>query len=70
MRGQWGDKLQLSIFGESHGEAVGIVLDGLPAGVELELEAIAADLRRRAPGRDMASTPRRAPDTPRVLSGV
>ncbi len=70
MRGQWGEKLQLSIFGESHGEAVGIVIDGLPAGIELDMAAIEFDLSRRAPGRDATSTPRREPDAVRVLSGL
>lgn len=70
MRGQWGDKLQLSIFGESHGEAIGIVIDGLPAGVALDPDAIAFDMARRAPGRDPTATPRRESDTPHIVSGL
>ena len=70
MRGQWGNKLQLSLFGESHGEAVGVVIDGLPAGVALDMEAVALDLARRSPGRDPAATQRREPDAVRVLSGL
>ncbi len=70
MRGQWGEKLQLSLFGESHGEAVGIVIDGLPAGIELDMEAIAFDLARRSPGRDPTATQRREPDAVRILSGM
>ena len=70
MRGQWGNKLQLSLFGESHGEAVGIVIDGLPAGIALDMEAVALDLARRSPGRDPTATQRREPDAVRVLSGL
>jgi len=70
MRGQWGNKLQLSLFGESHGEAVGVVIDGLPAGIALDMEAVGQDLARRSPGRDPTATQRREPDTVRVLSGL
>jgi chorismate synthase len=70
MRGQWGNKLQLSIFGESHGEAIGIVIDGLPAGLTLDMEEVAFDMARRAPGRDSTATPRREFDAVRVVSGM
>ncbi len=70
MRGQWGEKLSLSIFGESHGEAVGIVIDGLPSGIAVDTELVAADMARRAPGRDPSATPRRESDAVRILSGV
>ncbi len=70
MRGQWGNKLQLSIFGESHGEAIGIVIDGLPAGIALDMDAIAFDMARRAPGKDPTATQRRETDIPHIVSGV
>ncbi|MDR3050359.1 MAG: chorismate synthase [Oscillospiraceae bacterium] len=70
MRGQWGDKLQLSLFGESHGEAVGVIIDGLPPGFPVDEDAIARDMARRAPGRDASATPRRETDAVRILSGV
>ena len=70
MRGQWGEKLQLSIFGESHGPAVGIVMDGLPAGIAIDTEVIAAEMARRAPGRDPTATPRRESDAVRIVSGL
>ena len=66
----WGNLLKLSIFGESHGPGIGIVLEGFPAGVTLEPEAPAAFLARRAPGRAAHSTPRQESDLPRIFSGV
>ncbi|MDR3322231.1 MAG: chorismate synthase [Synergistaceae bacterium] len=66
----WGNKLKLSIFGESHGCAIGIVVDGLPAGEEIDAEAIAREMRRRAPGRDALSTSRREMDAVELLSGI
>jgi chorismate synthase len=58
------------IFGESHGPAIGVVLEGLPSGVALDMEEIAFELSRRAPGRDRLSTARREADVPEILSGV
>jgi len=66
----WGHSLRLSIFGESHGPGVGIVIDGLPPGEPVDFEAVAAEMRRRAPGRDETSTARREDDTPEILSGL
>lgn len=65
-----GDKIKLSIFGESHGEAIGCVIDGLPAGVELDMDKIYKDMSRRAPGKDKFATPRIEKDVPKILSGV
>lgn len=65
-----GDSVKLSVFGESHGQAIGCVIQGLPAGEPLDEEAIAVQMARRAPGRDKTATPRRESDTPRILSGV
>lgn len=65
-----GNKIRLSVFGESHGEAIGCVIDGLPAGVKLDMEKINKEMARRAPGRDKTSTPRKESDTPIILSGV
>ncbi|MBD5098043.1 MAG: chorismate synthase [Clostridiales bacterium] len=62
--------MKYSIFGESHGPAIGVVLEGVPAGLELDLEAIRFDLSRRAPGKNALSTARREADEPRILSGV
>ena len=65
-----GDKIKLSVFGESHGEAIGCVIDGLPAGVKLDFDKIYMDMSRRAPGKDKTATPRLEKDAPKVLSGV
>ena len=62
--------MKYTIFGESHGPAIGVVLEGVPAGLALDLDAIRFDLARRAPGKNALSTPRREADEPRVLSGV
>ena len=70
MSSSWGTKCKISLFGESHGPAIGVVMDGLPAGVEIDYEEILRQMRRRAPGRDELSTPRREEDVPRILSGV
>ena len=62
--------MRYSIFGESHGPAVGVVLEGAPAGLELDLEAVRFDLSRRAPGKSPLSTARKEADEPRILSGL
>lgn len=66
----WGERVKISIFGESHGPAIGAVLEGLPAGEPIGMDAVRAQMARRAPGRDRTSTPRKEPDAPRVLSGM
>ena len=70
MSGQWGNYLRVSIYGESHGPAIGITIDGLPSGLPLDLDAIAFEMARRAPGRNSLSTQRQEADTPRILSGL
>lgn len=62
--------MNYTIFGESHGPAIGVVLENVPAGIELDFNAIAAELARRAPGKNALSTPRKEADTPEILSGV
>lgn len=64
------NKIKVSIFGESHGEAIGCVIDGLPAGVKLDMDKIYRDMARRAPGKDKTATPRLEKDIPHILSGV
>lgn len=70
MSSMWGDRLRLSIFGESHGGGIGVVLDGLPAGEEIDLCEVARQMARRAPRRDGTSTARREADEPEILSGL
>jgi chorismate synthase len=65
-----GDKIKLCIFGESHGEAIGCVVDGLPAGFKIDTDKIYLDLLRRAPGRDSISTSRAEKDIPKIVSGL
>lgn len=65
-----GENIRLTIFGESHGKAVGMTLEGIPAGLRLDMEAFQRFLDRRAPGRSDASTARREADKPEFLSGV
>lgn len=64
------DNIKLSVFGESHGEAIGCVIDGLPSGIKLDMEKIYKDMARRAPGKDKYATPRLEKDIPEILSGV
>lgn len=65
-----GQSLRLSIFGQSHSEAIGMTLDGLPAGLSIDLEKLQAFLNRRAPGQNDWSTPRREEDRPEILCGI
>lgn len=66
----WGNSVTISVFGESHGAGIGVVIDGLPAGEALDEEAILLQMARRAPGKDKAATPRLEKDFPEILSGV
>lgn len=59
-----------TIFGESHGSAIGVVLEGVPAGLALDMALIAGEMARRAPGNSPLSTARREADVPQILSGV
>ena len=62
--------IQYTIFGESHGPAIGVTLTGLPSGLVLNMEAVAAEMARRAPGQDKTSTPRTEKDAVEILSGL
>lgn len=70
MSSTYGEKIKLSIFGESHGGGIGVVIDGLPAGERIDMDAVLAQMARRAPGRDKTATPRKESDVPKVLSGM
>ncbi|WP_346962466.1 chorismate synthase [Clostridium sp.] len=65
-----GNKIKVSIFGESHGDAIGVVIDGLPAGHKINFDFVYEEMRRRAPGQDSLSTSRVENDIPKVLSGI
>lgn len=70
MASQIGERLKISIFGESHSRAIGVVIDGLPPGIEIDAEKLSGFLLRRAPGSGAHTTARKEKDTPRFLSGV
>ncbi|EDT74683.1 chorismate synthase [Clostridium butyricum] len=69
MSGMWGNKLKVSIFGESHGAGIGITIDGLPSGIEIDMEEVIKEMARRAPGKSRLSTARKEGDQPEILSG-
>ena len=66
----YGRNLKLSIFGQSHSEAIGMTIDGLPAGFRIDMEALARFCARRAPGQNSLSTTRKEADTPEFISGL
>ncbi|MDW7656745.1 MAG: chorismate synthase [Bacillota bacterium] len=66
----WGKNLKISLFGESHGPAIGVVMDGLPPGFAIDESVIAAFARRRAPGLTPWSTARKEADSSEILSGL
>ena len=66
----FGKKITLTIFGESHGTAIGCVLANLPSGVELDLEKIQNELQRRAPGNSPLATSRKEADEFEIVSGL
>ena len=69
MSSSYGENLELTIFGQSHSPAVGMTLEGVPAGSTIDLERLGLFLARRAPGRSDYSTPRKEPDLPEFLGG-
>ena len=69
MGANFGKNYKISLFGESHGTALGVNIDGIPAGTELDLEFIAEEMKRRAPGRSKLTTPRVEKDEFEILSG-
>ncbi|MEE2742955.1 MAG: chorismate synthase [Bdellovibrionota bacterium] len=71
MRGNhFGKMFSMTTFGESHGMAIGVVVDGVPAGLDFSMEDLQKELDRRAPGKIPGTTSRKEPDNPEVLSGV
>lgn len=66
----FGNFFKLTTFGESHGEAIGGIIDGCPAGVTINLEAVQAEMARRKPGQSTIVTQRKEPDEVRFLSGI
>ena len=70
MASTWGENIKLSIFGGSHTEAIGVVLDNLPPNEKIDMEKIRVQMARRAPGKDKTATTRLEADEPQVLSGL
>ncbi|MEM7200401.1 MAG: chorismate synthase [Planctomycetota bacterium] len=66
----FGDVFRITTFGESHGAALGVVIDGCPPGIELAVEDFLPELARRRPGQSAVTTARVEPDAPQMLSGV
>ncbi len=70
MSSSFGERVRYSIFGQSHGEAIGVVIDGLPAGERVDMEELQTFLNRRAPGKAAYATKRKEADEPHFLSGI
>ena len=70
MSSTYGEILKLSIFGQSHGPAIGMCLDGVPAGLSVDFSQLQDFMKRRAPGQNGYSTPRKETDAPEFLSGI
>ncbi len=66
----FGNHIKITIFGQSHSDAIGVVIDGLPAGFKIDTNKTAAFMARRAPGQNDISTPRKEADEVKILSGV
>ena len=64
------NNLELTIFGESHGKAIGITIGNLPSGIQIDLDEVARDMKRRAPGQNKMSTARKEADQVEILSGL
>ncbi len=66
----WGNKVKISIFGESHGKGIGVVIDNLPAGEKIDMDKVLMHMSRRAPGKDKTATSRLEKDIPQIMSGM
>jgi chorismate synthase len=70
MGNSYGRKFRITTFGESHGPAIGVIIDGCPAGMEINPEFIQEELNRRKPGQSRITTQRQEEDTAQILSGI
>ena len=70
MSSTYGEDLHLTIFGQSHSPAIGVTVEGIPAGEKVDLDELQRFLSRRAPGKNAWSTPRKEADAPEILSGL
>ena len=70
MSSSYGKDMRITIFGQSHSPAIGVTIEGIPAGQEIDFNELAVFLDRRAPGRNEFSTARREADKPEFISGI
>lgn len=70
MGSTWGNAIHISVFGESHGAGIGVVIDGFPSGVPYDEAFVLREMERRAPGRNKQSTQRKEADLPLIQSGI
>ena len=70
MSSQYGKKLKISVFGQSHGKGIGVTVEGLPSGERIDRDQLMAFMARRAPGQSNLTTSRREKDEPKFLSGL
>ncbi len=70
MSSSYGENIRLTIFGQSHSPAIGMTLEGVPAGEKIDYDKLGSFMARRAPGNNSYSTPRKEADQPEFLSGV
>ena len=70
MKNRYGENFKIEIFGASHDNEIGVVINGVPAGTVVDMAALQDFMERRAPGRDEFSTPRKEPDRPEFVSGI
>lgn len=66
----WGSNIKISLFGQSHGKAVGVTIHDFPTGVKLDMKSISGWMKRRSPGQDLFSTSRKEEDSFEILSGI
>ena len=66
----WNNRISVSIFGESHGPAIGVIIDNLPSGEYIDSEELARFMARRAPKKDGTTTSRSEKDMPQIISGM
>ncbi len=65
-----GENIKVTVFGQSHSDAIGVILDGVPPGINIDMDKLNAFIQRRAPGRNQYQTSRKEPDIPEFLSGI
>lgn len=70
MSSAWGNSIKVTIFGESHGDCIGAVIDGLPSGIAIDMDSVERFMARRRPGKDPYSTMRKESDIPEIVSGM